>query len=173
MHCAPHPRSFRPGWNRYALIAAAFAAAALAGCPGVGDGTVGPAGPPGPTGPQGPQGDPGPQGPQGVQGIQGIQGIAGDLRVYGDGTAGERNVTANATLEDVNLQYTNFRVASGVVLTVPSGTVIRCTGTFTNDGTILVDTFSRGGFGIGDDSNDLIAVAPPNTKRRRRGRRAG
>lgn len=142
--------------------ATALLCLSLAGCPGVGDGVIGPAGPPGPTGPAGPQGPAGSQGPQGVQGIQGVPGVAGDLRIYGDGSASERTVSATETLADVNLQYTNFTVASGVVLTVPSGTVIRCTGTFTNNGTILVQTFARGGFGIGDDSNDLIAVAPPN-----------
>jgi hypothetical protein len=134
----------------------------MAGCPGTGGGTIGPAGPPGATGPEGPQGPAGAQGPQGVQGIQGVPGVAGDLRIYGNGSASEKTVAANETLGDANLQYTNFTVATGVILTVPSGTVIRCTGTFTNNGTIVVQTFARGGFGIGDDSNDLIAVAPPN-----------
>lgn len=44
-----------------------------------------------------------------------------------------------------NFQFTDFSVAAGVTLTVPSGTVIRCTGTFTNNGTIVVNTGAPGG----------------------------
>jgi hypothetical protein len=97
-----------------------------------------------------------------VQGIQGVPGVAGDLRIYGDGSAGEKAISADETLADVNLEYTNFTVNGGVVLTVPSGTIIRCTGTFTNNGMIVVRTFARGGFGFGDDSTEFGAVAPPS-----------
>jgi hypothetical protein len=129
----------------------------------------GPAGPPGPQGPPGAQGvagmqgaqgiqgspgaqgtpgvqgPPGAQGEQGVQGIQGPPGTSGNLRVYGDGSAGAKTISASATLDDVNTQYTDFIVDAGVTLTVPSGTVIRCTAHFVNNGTIVVPPAARGG----------------------------
>jgi hypothetical protein len=46
-----------------------------------------------------------------------------------------------------NYQFTNVTIAAGHTLTVWSGTVIRATGTFTNNGTILVGTGANGGFG--------------------------
>lgn len=130
-------------------------------------GPQGPAGPPGPQGPEGAQGPagaqgpPGPQGPQGVQGLQGVPGPAGELQIYGNGSAQARTVTGSETLLEANLQYTDFTVAAGATLTVPSGAIIRCTGTFTNNGTIVVQQFARGGFGFGDDSTEFGAVAPP------------
>jgi hypothetical protein len=45
-----------------------------------------------------------------------------------------------------NFQFTDFTVAEGATLAVWSGTVIRCTGTCTNNGTILVSYGSPGGF---------------------------
>lgn len=121
-------------------------------------GAAGPQGPQGATGaagPQGPQGDPGPagavgatgaQGPAGSTGATGPQGPAGpagDSRVYGAGTAGALTVSAStdwtvAPPTDGDFQFTNLTIDSGVTLVVPSGTVIRCTGTFTNNGTVVV-----------------------------------
>jgi hypothetical protein len=66
------------------------------------------------------------------------------LRIYGDGSAGSLAVTATGNLltlaGSANLQFTNVTVDAGVTLTVPSGTLIRCTGTFANHGTIAVAT---------------------------------
>ena len=85
----------------------------------------------------GPKGDPGEPGPPGAD---------GQLRIFGNGSAGARTVTSDADLSaDINRQYTDLTVASGVTLTIPSGTVIRCTGSFTNSGTIVVGTGSEGG----------------------------
>ncbi len=95
----------------------------------------------GPRGAQGQQGEQGLQGEQGVQGptgIQGVQGEDGQLRIYGDGSAGVRAFAANTAFNDSNPQYADFSIDVGVTLTVPSGTVIRCTGTFVNEGTISV-----------------------------------
>ena len=121
-----------------------------------------PAGPTGETGATGPQGTTGPQGAAGERGLQGEKGDQGDtgatgasgqdgmdgadgqLRIYGDGSAGAKTVSSNETLNDSNLQYTNFTVDDGVTLTVPSGSVIRCTGTFTNNGTINVQVGALG-----------------------------
>lgn len=91
---------------------------------------------------QGATGEPGPEGPAGPQGATGP---AGDGLTYGDGSAGPKTLAVSATLTDVNLQYTNFTIEVGVTLTIPSGAVIRCTGTFTNNGAIVVQTSARGG----------------------------
>lgn len=66
------------------------------------------------------------------------------VSVYGDGSAGAMTISSDTLLASGNSQYTNFTVDSGVTLTVPSGTVIRCTGTFTNNGTIVVETGAWG-----------------------------
>ncbi len=114
------------------------------------EGPVGPAGPQGAEGPQGPvgpagaDGEAGPQGSQGPQGDTGAAGEDGQLRIYGDGSAGAVSYsTANGDLfvhvaTDLNLQFTDFTIEAGATLNVPSGTVIRCTGTFTNRGTLTV-----------------------------------
>ena len=85
------------------------------------------------------------KGADGATGPSGAAGVDGSLRIYGDGSAGAASVLTNSSLNSANLQYTDFTVNSGVTLTVPSGTVIRCTGTFTNNGTINVGTFAAGG----------------------------
>jgi hypothetical protein len=51
----------------------------------------------------------------------------------------------SATYEFANAQYTDFTIAAGATVTFPSGTVIRCTGTFTNNGHIIVQTGASGG----------------------------
>lgn len=75
----------------------------------------------------------------------GEPGADGSLRIYGDGSAGAKVFSASDTFSDTNTQYTDFTVDSGVVLTVPSGVTIRCTGTFTNNGSIVVATSASGG----------------------------
>lgn len=63
--------------------------------------------------------------------------------VYGDGSAGALNITANTDWvttppSSYNFQFTTINVASGVTLTVPSGTKLRATGNVTISGTIAV-----------------------------------
>jgi hypothetical protein len=105
----------------------------------------------GPEGAAGTQGTMGDQGAKGDKGDQGDEGIDGQLRIYGNGSAGAATVAANGVLftgvaADGNLQFTDFTINAGVTLAVPSGTIIRCTGTFTNNGTIIVGTAAIGGF---------------------------
>lgn len=128
-------------------------------------GVAGPQGATGPQGPQGVQGVPGPAngpaGPQGATGATGLtgatgaigatgatgaQGAPGNLRIYGNGSAGAKSFTTSSVLTDDNTQYTNFTVASGVTVFVSSGAVIHCTGTFTNNGTITVAAQAVAGF---------------------------
>jgi hypothetical protein len=88
-------------------------------------------------------GVPGAPGTPGTPGAPGTAGTDGQLRIYGDGSAGARTVAADENWADplvapTNFQFTDLTVVPGVKLTVPSGTVIRCTGTFTNNGTVEV-----------------------------------
>ncbi|MGB8170173.1 MAG: DNRLRE domain-containing protein, partial [Chthoniobacteraceae bacterium] len=107
----------------------------LPGLPG-GPGATGVKGDKGDKGEKGEKGDPGDMSPAGV-------GVA-DL-VYGDGSAGA--FSGSGVLDTGNPQFTDFTVTG--TLAVPSGTTIRCTGTFTNLGTIIVapagGTISSGG----------------------------
>jgi hypothetical protein len=107
-------------------------------------------------GAQGPEGPPGSPGEMGTMGTMGDKGEPGDpgadgqLRIYGDGSAGALTVAANGVLfegiaADGNLQFTDVTINAGVALTVPSGTIIRCNGTFTNNGTIVVLDGAAGG----------------------------
>lgn len=162
--------------NRFAAATGATAVLLLlvTGCPIDGlPGDNGQQGQPGPAGPQGPQGDAGPQGPagpagpqgpagpEGPQGPAGPEGPSGSLRIYGDGSAGAKTVSANETLGDTNLQYTDFTVEEGVVLTIQSGAVIRCTGTFTNHGTIIVGEGAAGGFAAPADLDiERVIITP-------------
>lgn len=82
---------------------------------------------------------------QGQAGTNGINGTDGTLRVYGDGSGGALTVSGSVTLSNENLQATNITINSGSTLYVPSGTVLRCTGTFTNNGTIDVGQHALGG----------------------------
>ena len=95
----------------------------------------------------------GPAGPAGSDGAEGPAGEDGQLRIYGDGSAGALNVASNGALytdyaADGNLQFTSCSIAAGFTLTVPSGTVFRCSGTFTIDGTLEVwENSGSGGAG--------------------------
>src|SRR5262245_58211752 len=96
-------------------------------------GPEGPQGPPGSQGPPGATGATGPTGPTGATGPIGPPGAAGangSLRIYGDGSAGDRIFSADSILAVGNLQFHDFTVNPGVTLHIHSGTVIRCTGTF-------------------------------------------
>jgi hypothetical protein len=67
---------------------------------------------------------------------------------YGDGSAGA--VTLNTTVSnlpaDTNFEFTDLTIAPATTIGVSSGTVIRCTGNFTNNGTLNVITGAGGGF---------------------------
>ncbi len=129
-------------------------------------GATGPAGSAGPTGATGADGAQGPQGPQGIEGPEGPQGPAGSgasALIYGDGSAGSLTIGSvtdwtTAFPGSYNFQYTDVIVNAN--WTVPSGTVIRCTGQFTvsNGSEITVD------YGLplkdGDPERGLSKQAP-------------
>lgn len=111
---------------------------------------AGPQGPVGATGATGPVGATGAKGEKGETGATGEAGADGQLRIYGDGSAGDVVVDTDAILladiaTDRNLQFNNFSIAAGVTLVVPSGVTIRCAGAFVNEGTIAVRTAATGG----------------------------
>lgn len=62
--------------------------------------------------------------------------------LFGTGSAGAFSASGRVSLRGAargfNYNFTNFTVRQGAELTVPSGTVIRCTGAFENNGTISV-----------------------------------
>lgn len=70
--------------------------------------------------------------------------------MYGDGSAGDLVLTEPVVWggagAPTNLNFNNVTIESGATLTVASGTTIRCSGTFTNHGTITVVGLTRGGF---------------------------
>ena len=159
------------------VVVAILSVAACAGS----DGAVGPAGPegpagsagdPGPQGPQGPQGEPGmdgadgSNGANGSDGMNGSDGADGQLRIYGDGTAGTVTIstdtdwTATPPPND-NYQFTNLTVAAGATLAVFSGTVIRCTGTCTINGTIQGSYGAPGGIECMNPGVGLAHVVDP------------
>jgi hypothetical protein len=82
-----------------------------------------------------------------VAGPTGPAGPAGAVGLYGDGSAGALNITASTDLSALpggyNHQFTTITVAAGATLTVPSGTILRCTGNATISGQIEVGTFSQ------------------------------
>lgn len=98
------------------------------------------------SGAQGATGATGPAGATGLTGATGPAGADGQLRIYGNGSAGALNVTdAFANLDTSNLQFTDCNIANGASLAVPSGTIIRCTGNVNIAGSISINTGALGG----------------------------
>jgi hypothetical protein len=65
----------------------------------------------------------------------------------GDGSAGDLDVIAVEnwlSAPPANPYFANITIAAGQTLTVPAGTTIRCSGSFVNNGTLLVATGARG-----------------------------
>ena len=115
-------------------------------------------------GTQGLKGDQGVQGAQGIQGPEGPAGAGGGASIYGDGSAGSVTISGNTdwgTDADyiVNKQFLDFTINVGVTLTVPSGTVIRCSDSFTNNGTLIVD------YGLPAVGREFSATSPGNSER--------
>lgn len=68
--------------------------------------------------------------------------------MYGDGSAGDLVVSTNVNWianSPTNLNFANCTIQSGVTLAVSAGTTIRCSGTFSNSGTIAVNQSGLGG----------------------------
>ncbi|WKZ57686.1 MAG: hypothetical protein QY326_03200 [Bdellovibrionota bacterium] len=91
----------------------------------------------------------------GDAGADGADGQAGELRIYGNGARGALSVSGATALTGANHQFTDITINPGAVFTVPSGAVLRCTGTFTNNGTITVTRFAAGASRLGASNSDI------------------
>jgi len=102
---------------------------------------------------------PGPEGPQGPPGAD------GSTRVYGDGSTGALTVAAGTTVEltevpNFNLQFTDVTIENGGTLNTPNGAVIRCTGTFTNNGFLDVrERVFSGGEQLGHHGLAAVSIS--------------
>jgi hypothetical protein len=81
----------------------------------------------------------------------------------GDGSAGNLVVGTQSwsATPPVNPNFSNITINPGQTLTVPAGTTIRCSGTFTNNGTLAVDpgATSDGNFGaLSNPSGPAVSV---------------
>ena len=79
-------------------------------------------------------------------------------RFYGDGSAGDLLVAAGGTdnwslTPPTNTNFQNVEIENGSSLIVPAGTIIRCTGSFVNRGTIIVMPNGKGGYRSYTDSD--------------------
>ncbi|HEY0685376.1 MAG TPA: hypothetical protein VGD45_23770 [Steroidobacter sp.] len=74
--------------------------------------------------------------------------VVGQL-MYGDGSAGDLVVSGvvdwTSVTAPTNLSFNNCTIQNGATLVVSAGTTLRCAGTFTNNGSILVQVGTRGG----------------------------
>jgi hypothetical protein len=82
--------------------------------------------------------------------------------VYGDGSDGALDIsgTVDWTTTDPGstLQYSSITIESGATLTVPSGLILRSTGTVTINGTIIVASNPWAGKGIGSTPAQIDAA---------------
>ncbi len=92
-----------------------------------------------------------------LTGTKGTDGADGSLRIYGDGSAGELYVTTGISLSDPNQQFTNCTITATGSLQVESGATIRCSGTFTNLGTLRV---TQEAYGSATEANSGAMTVP-------------
>jgi hypothetical protein len=85
--------------------------------------------------------------------------ISAPIEASGDGSAGAKTVSANEILSDTNTMFTDITINSGVTWTIPSGTILRCSGSLTNNGTINVIPSGIGGLFSGTDTDTLAVSA--------------
>lgn len=118
----------------------------------------------GPAGATGADGANGVDGADGMDGMDGMDGPSALAALFGDGSSGARNIGVDARFEtqsDANQLWTDFGVSTGVILRVQSGTVIRCSGMFVNNGTIIVENGAQGGDRSSLDSTTRADASRP------------
>jgi len=71
--------------------------------------------------------------------------------VYGNGSAGAVTLLPGEGIFPANPQFTDFTIETGRTMNLDTGTVIRCSGNFVNNGTIVVNVGAAGGY-TGDES---------------------
>jgi len=133
----------------------------------------------GPKGDKGDKGDTGDTGSTGAAGANGAAGAAGETGAPGaDGADGQLRIYGNSS-NDVtisfsedwtnsnpaypDMQFRNLMIDYGATLTVPSGTVLRCSGSFVNYGTIVVGKAAKGGkLDIADGASGISSMRFPS-----------
>lgn len=80
---------------------------------------------------------------------------------YGNGSCGDLTISQNSTFENPGCQYRNITIQAGATLSVVSGSIIRCNGSFTNNGTIAVAPGVVGGQIDGISSLAIIPAILP------------
>lgn len=88
--------------------------------------------------------------------------------MYGDGSAGPLNVVSDthwtnesALPAGANFQFTDCTIAAGATLSVPSGTILRCSGSFTNQGILQVGLGALAGGVQLANGNTTFFFTPP------------
>ncbi len=91
----------------------------------------------------------------------------------GDGSAGNLTVAAGQNWNSsppLNPNFADITINAGQTLLVPAGTIIRCSGTFTNNGTLSVlagaENSNQGGFFFAGPSGGPYSYAHPGDTRR-------
>lgn len=80
---------------------------------------------------------------------------------YGNGACGDLTIAQNSIFHDPGCQYRNITIQAGATLSVVSGSIIRCSGSFTNNGTISVDPGVIGGQIDGISSLAIVPAMQP------------
>ena len=80
---------------------------------------------------------------------------------YGNGSCGDLTISQDTSLENPGCQYRNITIQAGATLSVVSGSIIRCNGSFTNNGTINVAPGVIGGQIDGISSLAIIPAMQP------------
>ena len=83
-----------------------------------------------------------------------------DSLLGGDGSAGNLVISANTNwtaTPPVNPFFNNITIEAGQTLTVPAGTMILCSGSFVNNGTLVVTTGAVG------NGTDFLAASPSSS----------
>lgn len=80
---------------------------------------------------------------------------------YGSGSCGDLTIAESTSLENPGCQYRNITIQAGATLSVVSGSIIRCTGSFTNNGTITVAPGVIGGQIEGISSLAIVPAMQP------------
>lgn len=84
-------------------------------------------------------------GAAGTNGAAGSAGADGKIAIWGDGSNGDLVVTDGSELSHTK-QYDDITIPAGATVYARSGQTIKCTGTFTNNGTLFIESGSGGGY---------------------------
>lgn len=87
------------------------------------------------------------------------------IGIYGDASLGNVTLTGSGSFPQPFPMFLDLTIETGATLFVDSGTVIRCTGTFDNRGTVIVSTAAAAGRGTTGDSPSTHQPSHPGLSR--------